>query len=225
MNRPDSTLQALFDKSQTKRYPKGQILIYEGDPTDNIFFVKKGYVKVYNILTSGVERIIFIYSQGDIFPLTSYLSGARVARYFYECMTETEVSLINAETLGQRLHNEIEVGEALLYYINSSNQEFFRRIDILAVNDARRKVVALFAFLVNKLAAKGMKVTLDLPLTSQDVADLCGITRETASVQLHRLRKEGILSSYKRITVDVEKLEKAMEKLDINNQVDNSGNW
>jgi CRP-like cAMP-binding protein len=215
MDQSTSTLQGLFHEAQVKRYPKGQILVYEGDPTDNIFLVDKGYVKVYNILTSGVERIIFIYGEGDIFPLTSYLSGARVARYFYECMTEVEVQQIKADTLGERLHNEIAVGEALLYYVNSANQEFFRRIDILAVNDAKRKVVALFAFLVNKTGGDGPSVTLNLPLTSQDVADLCGITRETASVQLHRLRKEGMIAGYKEISINIEKLAGAMKKLDI----------
>jgi CRP/FNR family transcriptional regulator len=166
-------------------------------------------------MTSGAERIIFIYGPGDIFPLTSYLSGAGVARYFYECMTDAEVQMIPAQTFGQKLHDEVAVGETLLYYINSVNLDFYKRVDILSVNDARRKVVATFAFLANKLDVDADKVKLDMPLTSQDVADMCGITRETASLQLHRLREKGVISGYRNIFIHTKKLKKLMKKLDI----------
>jgi len=211
----ENSLAILFKDMGPKRYPKGQILIYEGDPPENIYYLSQGYVKVYHILDSGAERVIFIYGHGDVFPLTSYLSQAGVVRYFYECMTDVEVNVLPSGRLEKKIKDDMTLGESLIRYTYDLNQQFFQRIDVLSVNDARSKIISLLFFLVNKVGTSAEKSELCVPLTSQTIANMCGLTRETTSAQLQHLREQGIVSGYKTIIVDVPKLEKLSTKLGI----------
>lgn len=209
----DFDVADLFKDSPSREYKKDQVLIYEGDPVSSLFYIEKGYVKIYNIINSGSERIIFIYGPGDVFPLSTYLSGSLIMRYFYVSMSDVEVRAIPADRLRSRIRNDIEVGEALVAYTNTINSQFLQRIEILSVNDARRKIIALLAFLVKKAGSKGLISVLDLHLTQQDIADMSGLTRESASRQLVRLRKEGlILKSNGAICIDVTRLNSEIAK-------------
>lgn len=208
-------IEELFRASPLKHYPKRQIIIYEGDPPDNIYYVVEGYVKVYNILGSGAQRIIFIYGPGDVFPLTSYLSQAGVVRYFYECITDCQLRVMTSANLEQKVKDNFSMGESLIRYTYGVNQQFFQRIDTLAAKESKRKVVSLLLFLVDKAGIGEPRSKISIPLTSQDIADMCGLTRETASAQMQKLRSSAVIEGYKSITVNLPKLEKLRVQLDI----------
>lgn len=209
------SIYGIFEGSITKNYPKGQILIYEGDQIRKLFYVLSGYVKVYNILDSGSESIIFVYGPGDIFPFTSYLSGSGAARYFYEGMTDLKLRVMTIKEFEQGIQNNIKVGEALINYTSAVGEQFIQRIDVLSVNNARRKVIALLAFLIEKTGSKDEYSRLDIPLTTQDIADMCGLTRETTSLQLGLLRKNGILTGSRNLVINNTRLSKIKTKLTI----------
>src|SRR5690348_14218953 len=121
-------MDRLFKKLPVRHLARGQILIYEGDPIDNIYFLASGYVKVSNIQVDGTNRTIFVYAPGDAFPLTSYLSGIGIARYFYECMSDVEVKLMPQKRFEQSIKGNLELGEQLIGYTYELNQEFTNRI-------------------------------------------------------------------------------------------------
>ncbi|HEX5394933.1 MAG TPA: Crp/Fnr family transcriptional regulator [Candidatus Saccharimonadales bacterium] len=198
-----------------RKLPKGQLLIYEGDPIDHLYYIVSGYVKVYSIMISGSERTIFIYGPGDLFPFTSYLTSSSNARYFYECMTEVEIYAMTPANFEKKVRGNFTIGEALVHYTNMVSQQFLARIDVLSVNDARRKIIALLAFLIDKCGDGGNPAKICVPLTTQDIANMCGLTRETASVQLSKLRKAGVISGTRNLIINVAKLEKLKPQLAI----------
>src|ERR1700689_1629580 len=133
-------IYGIFEGEVIKRPTKGKILIYEGDVINKLYYIQEGYVKVYNILDSGSEHIIFVYGPGDIFPFTSYLSGSGTARYFYECMTDAKLQVMSIRDFEDRIRGNVDAGEALITYTSSVGLQFMRLIDVLSVNDARRNV-------------------------------------------------------------------------------------
>jgi CRP/FNR family transcriptional regulator len=208
-------LSDFFAEGNIKKYAKNEVIIYEGDPIRSLFYIESGYVKVYNILNNGSERIIFIYGPGDTFPLSSHLRGSRIVRYFYVSMSDVKARSIEPAKLEHQVKNDLMKGEVLVKYTSNINQQFFQRIDILSVNDAKRKIVALLAFLLIKSGSRESMRRLDLPLTHQDIANMSGLSREATSRQLGLLKKEGILSDARELTVNVAKLNAAKSKLSI----------
>lgn len=199
----------LFTKLPIRKFRKGQILIYEGDIIRNIYYIETGYVKVSNILHNGSQRTIIIYKPGEAFPLTSFLSGEGVARFFYECMTDVEVRSRPQADFQKLIKGNLQVGEELILYTNKMSEQYVERIETLSAQSARSKVVSLLGYLAKKTgAANNGKVKINVPLTTQDIADMCSLTRETASLQLIKLKKEGLLSGRRFLIIDKAKLKK-----------------
>jgi CRP/FNR family transcriptional regulator len=100
---------------------------------------------------------------------------------------------------------------SLISYASRMSEQFVERIETLSAQSARQKVAALLKYLADKTGeVQNGKTRLNLPLTSQEIADMCGLTRETASMQLQRLKKEGVVSGRRNLTIDDTKLAKLM---------------
>lgn len=183
------------------------MLIYEGDTIESIYYLVSGYVKVSNISDNGAQRTIIIYKPGDAFPLTSFLSGGGVARYFYECLTKMEVKSRPQAEFQKLIKGNLELGEELIAYSYKMSLQFEERIETLSAGSARAKVASLLKYLANKTGDdQGEKIVLGVPLTSREIAEMCGLTRETASLHLINLKKEGVISGRRYLSIDKQKL-------------------
>jgi CRP/FNR family transcriptional regulator len=204
-------MEQLFTDLPTRQLSRGQILIYEGDPIDNIYYLLDGYVKVSSLSVDGSQRTIFIYAPGDAFPLAGYLSGVGIARYFYECMTGAEIKVMPQKRFQEIIKGDLELGEQLISYTYQLNAKFAERIETLTARSARRKIVSLLSFLADRTGtAESGRVRLNVPLTSQEIADMCSLTRETTSLQMQKLRKERVIRGGRYLSVDIRKLEKIL---------------
>jgi len=183
------------------------MLIYEGDTIESIYYLVSGYVKVSNISDSGVQQTIIIYKAGDTFPLVGFLSGGGVARYFYECLTVIEIKSRPQAEFQKLIKGNLELGEELIAYTYNTSLQFMERIETLSASSARAKVISLLRYLSNKTGdEQGNKIVLGVPLTSREIAEMCGLTRETASLHLVKLRSEGVLSGRRYLSIDKQKL-------------------
>jgi CRP-like cAMP-binding protein len=112
----------------------------------------------------------------------------------------------------EKIMGDLELGEQLIAYSYAMNIQFIERIEILSAQSARQKVAALLNYLAGKTGQESNgKTRLSLALTSQDIADMCGLTRETASVQLQRLKQEGSVSGRRNLIIDNKKLAKLVQ--------------
>jgi CRP/FNR family transcriptional regulator len=127
-------------------------------------------------------------------------------------MTDVELKVMPQRDFQEKIKDNLELGERLIAYASLMNDQFVERIEILSAQSARHKVAALLNYLADKTGEDlSGKTRLNLPLTSQEIADMCGLTRETASMQLQRMKKEGVVSGRRNLTVDNQKLAKVME--------------
>jgi CRP/FNR family transcriptional regulator len=206
-------MEEIFDGVPERKLHKGQILIYEGDAVRNIYRLMKGYVKVSYIQPNGSHRTIIIYGPEDLFPLVSFLSGSGITRYFYECMTNVELQVMPHQSFQDKIRGDLELGEKLITYSYTISLQFAERIEVLSAHSSRHKVASLLSYLAAKTGRddKG-QVRLDIPLTSQSIADMCGLTRETASVQLQQLKEEGVISGRRNLSLDMRKLDKLLKQ-------------
>jgi CRP/FNR family transcriptional regulator len=202
-------MEQLFEGMPTRQYRKGQILIYEGDPVEYIYLLESGYVKVSNLVSNEIQRTIIIYTPGEAFPLTSFLSGEGVARYFYECMTDVKLRSKPQADFQKMIKGNLELGEELIAYTYKMSQQFVERIETLSATSSKLKIVSLLNYLAKKTGkqSKG-QIKINIPLTTQEIADMCGLTRETTNLQLIKLRKEGVVIGRQILTLDKDKLKK-----------------
>lgn len=180
-----------------RKYPKGQILLYEGEKTDSVFQIKSGYVKVYDINSQGNEKLMMILGPSDIFPLIWTFRGSESIHYFYETFSDSEVSVVPRTYLISDIKSSHQTTIALLEYFVDRSKDLMNRIDCIGATSAKHKVAQSLSYLAE---AHGVKITkgtyrIKIPMTHQAIANMAGITRETASIQLKSLEEEKLYTS------------------------------
>ena len=204
-----STLLSLFENKKNLALPKGKIIIYEGHKINKIYYVASGYIKVYAIAGANVQRILFIYKPGDIFPLTTFLSGSPVARFFYESMTDASLQYITPIQFENKLKNNLELGEELIRYTSNLDEKFIQRINsMVSEHSPLSKVRSVLLFICERAGSGDHMSKLHVPLPKRTIASMCGMNTSEVSKQLNFLKSKKIIFISNGIIVDKQKLER-----------------
>lgn len=184
--------------SRAKKYPKNQIVFYQGDPLTNICLITKGYVKAYTILDSGDTRTLFLLGPGDIFPIafSTTLEWERYnIRYFYQSITDVDIEMIEKQIFKSKVDSDPMIMNTYITYMAATNEAIIHQLEMMKTKGAINKVAFLLPYLVKKLGQEVGKDTyqLNIKLSHQEIADLTGLTRETTTQQVKKLEKEGTI--------------------------------
>lgn len=195
-------IDSLFEVAREKRFPKNQIISYQGDALTAVHLIKTGYVKAYTILDSGDTRTMFILGPGDIFPIAFSLTlewEDFQIRYFYQSLTDTTVVLVDHEDFRRKVESEPRMSSIYLTYMSASNKAIMYQLEAMKHKTAKNKIMLLLPYLVDKLGKETGTNTykLQLKLSHQEIADLSGITRETTTALLKELEEEGVIKQQK----------------------------
>ena len=79
-------IQKFFVQKPLRNYSKGQVLLYQAEMTNSIFFIKSGFVKMYDINQNGDEKLLLVLGPGDMYPIVWTFRETEKLMYFYEAM-------------------------------------------------------------------------------------------------------------------------------------------
>lgn len=192
-----AALAPLFRSVSPRDRPKGQIVIYQGDPLDSFYFITSGYVRVYTISDEGEERTLLLLTDGDVFPLLKDPERPESSSlYFYAVMEDIKVIAIRQSDFLEYIRTHRQAAWTVFRYISEFTHTLAGRIEVLETKSAEHKILKLLDYLIETC---GQRLTPDtyrlkLKLTQQDMADLIGHTRETTSTTMARLTRQRVLS-------------------------------
>lgn len=164
-----------------------------------MFLLKHGEIKIYDIDEQGNEKILYIMRPGSIFPFSSYLGRRIEVMWFYAALSDVDAYAINYEDLGNQLRQDPALGIYLLEKVTTDTHEAFVRIASMSKTTTRPKLVAALKFLCvyhTTLQKNGWR-RINFPVSHQLLADMTGITRESATLAMKQLQDEKITRSPK----------------------------
>ena len=168
-------------------YKKGTEIYGEQEPADYVYQVKSGVVRSYKLLSDGRRLIGAFHLVGDIFGLTSHESH----RFTAEAVVDTSLWLIKRRSLEVIAKTDGALTRNLLSETARNLQHADDHMLLLGRKDSLEKVAAFLLEMDNRLA--GM-AGITLPMTRRDIADYLGLTVETVSRALSRLRRAGVVA-------------------------------
>jgi CRP/FNR family cyclic AMP-dependent transcriptional regulator len=195
-------VDTIFQKARTKRYPKNQLIHYQGDSLTQVYLIKEGYIKVYTILDSGDTRTFLILGPGDIFPLAFSITldwERYQLKYFYQTLTDVQLQVLPSAVFKKVIDTNLAAMNTYLSYLSASNEIIMEQLEVMKEKKAITKVELLLPYLVSKLGKeiKPNIYQLKIKLSHQEIADLSGVTRETTTTLLQELEKKGVLKQTK----------------------------
>jgi CRP/FNR family transcriptional regulator len=172
--------------------PAGRTFIIEGDPADHIFTITAGTAKLFKLLPDGRRQITGFASKGTFLGLAVSSSYAFNA----EAVEDSQVCRFSRTRL-RHLIDDFPAMERRLLDVASNELVAAQEQMLLLGRKTARERVASF-LLARECVPAGFVLPLAkgrilLPMARTDIADYLGLTVETISRTMTRLRSERLI--------------------------------
>ncbi len=173
---------------------KKGMIFSEGDPSDWLYIVKTGKVKITKVSQEGKEIILEIISPKEFFGGVAVLKKFPYPANAF-AMEDSELLKISRKDLLRILDRFPNLMFSMMRDLGERMKDSHEALK----NIALERVEARIASLLLKLADKAGQLTehgtlIELKLTKQDIAEMVGTTVETSIRTLSKFKREGIVS-------------------------------
>lgn len=187
----------------------GEALAMESDQVTGYANVIEGVIKLSRVLSDGRQQLVGLQFASDLMgrlyadesPLTA------------EAASEVELCRMPKLVLEHLVGTSAELKQRLLKQSLQDLDDAREWMVTLGRKTAAERVASILLLIAARSIGRGAhlggSVTFDLPLIRADMADFLGLTIETVSRQISKLRTEGVIviSSHRHVVVpDIEGL-------------------
>jgi CRP/FNR family transcriptional regulator, anaerobic regulatory protein len=187
----DTDLNQLESILQHTQLRSGDILFDEGEPSNNVYNLTSGCLKLYKLLPDGRRQVTGFLFAGDFVGL------ANSDEYIYSAEAVTPVDLCRFEKrkLDQLMKEHIQLERRLLGMARFELAEAQEQILMLGRKTAIERIASFVLMLSERAQRRGETGNpVALPMSRNDIGDYLGLTTETVSRTLTRLRKNGAIA-------------------------------
>jgi len=186
---------ALLSKARVKHFPKSQIILYLGDTPTDVYILKSGIVKIHDVDEQGNDKILHILSKPAVMPFIFFSASNKGTNWFYTCLTDCDLYILSQTTLRRHMAGNADLTNYLLSWFSLEVHEILVRLSSLGKTNVQDKVVAALKFLAvcHGIQRRSGWRRVSFPVNHQFIADLVGITRESAAITMKELQDEGIV--------------------------------
>lgn len=190
---PVSRLESLAAASARRRFSRGECIFAIGMPATDLYLIERGKIRISLVSSTGRTLTIGILSPGEQFGELFLDSRRREAQA--EALTDGQAILVPRGPFEVLLGAEARLGINLGRALARKHEAALRQLDLLSFSSAAERIGRLLASLArNHGVGEGPAVEIDLDLTHQDIAAMLGVSRESVTIVLNRLKSRGAVA-------------------------------
>ncbi len=178
----DSVRKYIFER----KAERGEILSFEGEPAEALYFVVDGVVKVFKTSADGKEQIFRIIHPGESFNDVSILSG-RPNLISAEAMGPVVLNAIKKDDLKVVLEKHSQIALNVIQVLSRRVQELVSLVENFSFRHVTGRVAKML------LEYAGDRVGGRPRLTQQEMASMIGTAREMVGRSLKNLESQGAI--------------------------------
>lgn len=187
-------LKEFFAQYPVVEFKAGETIYRPDEIITFIYYLEAGYVSQQVVSENGEDFILNIYRPGSYLPISLILQGIP-NDCSYETLTKLVVRKAPAKDVLKFMEKNPAVMQELLIRLASGLNTMASKTEALVFGTASRKIAATLYFAARRFGKKTAQGTIiDFPLTHKRIAAMTGITRETASIEMAKLKKDGVLT-------------------------------
>lgn len=184
----------LIDLAEYRKVPK-YTYIYNGqDPSESIFFLVRGTVKIGAYSNDGREAIKDIKHPLAIFGELCIVGETHRQDFAMTMNDGAHLYELKVEHFKMLMHSNMKLREEILLMIGRRLQRTESRLEALIFKDARARIIN---FLKETARNRGRQVGFEHffkhALTQQDIANITDTSRQTVTLVLNDLRKSNLI--------------------------------
>lgn len=189
----DSEIGLLNGIGRRRQLEAGEQLMWEGDEAILVANVIDGVLKLASHSADGGEQILGLAYPSDFLGRPF----GETAPYGVEALTEAQICVFERKDFDRFARDHPRLEHKLLERTLTELDRSRRWMMLLGRMNAGQKVASFLLELSDRLgkAGAGGETFVTLPLSRQQMADVLGLTIETVSRQLSRLRSAGLIDT------------------------------
>ncbi len=178
----------------------GDALFDEGEPATNVYNLTSGTIKLYRLLPDGRRQVTGFLFAGD------FLGLAASEDYIFSAEAVTPVSLckFSRVDLDVLMERAPQLERRLLSLARYELAEAQDQILLLGRKTAKERIASFILMLSERAVRRGEQDNpVSIPMSRNDIGDYLGLTTETVSRTLTRLRSSQaiIMESDRKVTL------------------------
>ncbi len=179
-------------------------LFCEGDPASHVYRVEVGHICIYRMMPDGRRQVVDFAYPGDMIGLGAIVDHSDSA----QAMERTVVRTMPVATLRELAQSDTRLGLKLYEALSRELMAARELLFTVSQRTAAERVAAFLLALCRRSERRGEAANeIVLPMTRMDIADFLGLTIETVSRTLTKLRHEGVIDLEQCILVTILKPE------------------
>ena len=180
----DSVIHGLSRVAQVHRTPQGTVLFREGEPAQDLWIIRRGWVRLVKRTTDSKLLTLDLVTPRDGLCGLSAFSGET---YLASAITATPVEAVRipAKAVREILRSDAQFASCVAG-IFSHRFHHMLKAYATAFSPVEQRIASVLLRLDEDFGAT-------LPVTRREVAELAGTTVETAIRVTNRMRKENLL--------------------------------
>lgn len=191
-----SGIEVLLSHAATSRCIKKRVvLICQGDIPQHVTIVKSGCVKVYRVTANGNEQIAGFKTAGDIFPEGWVFGHVTKTMYYYETVEDSEILTVDKQVFLDALEQSPNYKQKYFEYMVRNYSGLMIQIAALEQSYAEDKILMMLYYMMMRHSAekKPGEFWVLMKLSHETIAGLTGLTRETVTAEMGKLKRQGVV--------------------------------
>ena len=205
----DKQVDCLKDLVVRRWIDPGSRLFDEGDRAAHYFIVTQGAMMVFKEAHDGRRQITGFLYPGALLGLNHHQRYA----YTAEALNDVVVCQYGIADLNGLFRDYPEMEHWLLQHCSNELASAHDQMFLLGRKNAMERIATFLWFQMLRLRLRSRNLTqLDLPMSRRDIADYLGLTVETVSRTITRMRRDGTIRTIGKHGVDVLDIEDLRER-------------
>jgi CRP/FNR family cyclic AMP-dependent transcriptional regulator len=170
---------------------KGQTIYVQGGPTDAVFYVQKGKIKLTVVSQTGKEATVGILGEGSFFG-EGGLAGQALRMGSASAMMDCTILRIDKTSMIEALHREQALSHLFVSHLLARNIRYEEDLVDQLFNSSEKRLARILLLLA-QFGKEGKPEPVIPKISQESLAEMVGTTRSRVSFFMNRFRKLGFV--------------------------------
>lgn len=184
----------LADMMEYKVKPKYSFIYMPGEPSEQLFFLAKGTVKIGTHSSDGKEIIKSLIHPTAMFGELGLIGEQHRSDFAQALKEDVHLYQLRVEHLRALMRSNFDLCTHIMNLFGGRLMKAENKLESLIFKDARTRIIDFIKESVDKRGRRvGFEMLLKHSLTHQDIANITCTSRQTVTLVLNELKKSDLI--------------------------------
>ncbi len=193
-----------------RTYKKKHLVFIEGEKREAVYFIQSGIVKAYKIDEGGNEQVISLLYEGDMFPHVGFFDTAPYPATV-GIVQDAELFVILIDEFEELMIRWPQIAVKVMKIMGRKIVELQQCFQDFIYKNVSHRLVEILIRLVKEQGEHQVNgISIKIPITNQDFANMVSASRESINRILNQLKKDELIL-FNRIEIFIYDLKRLQE--------------